>query len=72
MNLGPALTRRRHKRGTFSSVVDLQATIHRDIAGHDADPKPFTSTKTADPLAARGRPGPALDPDVAHLACRIA
>jgi hypothetical protein len=31
-------------------VVDLQAAIHRYIAEHNADPKPFTWTKTADPI----------------------
>ena len=41
-----ALTRRRLKRGSFHSVVDLQAAIHRYIAEHNADPKPFTWTKT--------------------------
>jgi hypothetical protein len=40
-----ALTRRRLKRGSFHSVVDLQAAIHRYIAEHNAVPKPFTWTK---------------------------
>ena len=44
------LTRRRLKRGAFHSVVDLQAAIHRYIAEHNADPKPFTWTKTADQI----------------------
>ena len=44
-----ALTRRRLKRGSFHSIVDLQAAIHRYIAEHNADPKPFTWTKTAGP-----------------------
>lgn len=29
------------------SFVDLQAAIHRYIAEHNADPKPFTWTKPA-------------------------
>ena len=41
------LTRRRLKRGVFHSLVDLQATIHRYLAEHNADPKPFVWT--ADP-----------------------
>src|SRR5688572_9897682 len=41
-----ALTRRRLKRGSFHSVVDLQAAIRRYIAEQNADPKPFTWTKT--------------------------
>jgi transposase len=41
------LTRRRLKRGDFRSVVDLQAAIHRYIAEHNNDPRPFTWTKPA-------------------------
>jgi transposase len=51
-----ALTRRRLKRGAFHSVVDLQAAIHRYIAEHNADPKPFTWTKTADQILAKLNP----------------
>jgi transposase len=40
------LTRRRLKRGVFRSIVDLQAEIHRYIAEHNDDPKPFTWTNT--------------------------
>jgi len=45
-----ALTRRRLKRGIFRSIVDLQAAIHRYLAEHNQDPKPFTWTKTADQI----------------------
>ena len=41
-----ALTRRRLKRGSFHSVVHLQAAINRYIAEHNHDPKPFTWTTT--------------------------
>lgn len=41
------LTKRRLKRGTFLSVVDLQAAINRFVVEHNAEPKPFTWT--ADP-----------------------
>ena len=41
------LTRRRLKRGSFHSIVDLQAAIHRFIEAHNHDPKPFVWT--ADP-----------------------
>jgi hypothetical protein len=34
------LTRRRIRRGSFHWIVDLQAAIRRDIAEHNADPKP--------------------------------
>jgi transposase len=57
-----ALTRRRLKRGVFRSIVDLQAAIHRYIAEHNDDPKPFTWT--ADPdrvLAAISRGNQALE-----------
>ena len=48
-----ALTRRRLKRGSFHSIVDLQAAINRYIAEHNADPKPFTWTKPADQILAK-------------------
>jgi transposase len=48
-----ALTRRRIRRGSFHSIVDLQAAIHRYIAEHNADPKPFTWSKPADPILAK-------------------
>ena len=47
-----ALTRRRIRRGTFSSIVDLQAAINRYLAEHNADPKPFTWT-AADQILAK-------------------
>ena len=43
------LTRRRLKRGVFSSVADLQEAINRFIAEHNENPKPFVWT--ADPHA---------------------
>lgn len=42
-----ALTRRRLRRGSFCSVVDLQAAIHRYIQEHNNDPRPFVWTKPA-------------------------
>ena len=42
-----ALTRKRIRRGSFHSVVDLQAAINRYLAHHNADPKPFVWTKSA-------------------------
>ena len=32
----------RLRRGTFLGVVDLQASINRYVAEHNADPKPKT------------------------------
>lgn len=41
------LSRRRLKRGVFSSVADLQAAINRFVTETNHDPKPFVWT--ADP-----------------------
>jgi len=51
-----ALTRRRLKRGSFHSIVDLQAAINRYIAEHNDDPKPFTWTKTPNQILAKLNP----------------
>jgi transposase len=51
-----ALTRRRLKRGSFYSIVDLQAAINRYIAEHNDDPKPFTWTKTPEQILAKLNP----------------
>jgi hypothetical protein len=56
------LTRRRLKRGVFTSVADLQAAINRFLAETNSDPKPFIWT--ADPkrvLAAVKRGKPTLE-----------
>ena len=50
------LTRRRLKRGVFRSILDLQAAIHRYLAEHNDDPKPFTWTKTAAQILAKLSP----------------
>jgi transposase len=51
-----ALTRRQLKRGSFHSIVDLQAAINRYIAEHNADPKPFTWITTADQIITKLTP----------------
>jgi hypothetical protein len=48
-----ALTRRRIRRGSFHSIVDLQAAISRYIAEHNHDPKPFIWTRPADQILAK-------------------
>src|SRR6202163_1834090 len=51
------LTKRRLKRGTFVGIVDLQAAIHRYVADHNTDPKPFRWKANPDKIiaaAARG------------------
>ena len=50
------LTRRRIRRGSFPSILDLQAAINRYIAEHNADPKPFKWTKPADQILAKLTP----------------
>ena len=48
-----AMTRRRLRRGVFRSLVDLQAAIHRYLAEHNADPKPFVWTATSEKIMAK-------------------
>jgi transposase len=48
-----AMTRRRLRRGIFRSLVDLQAAIHRYLAEHNADPKPFVWTATPEKIIAK-------------------
>ena len=48
-----AMTRRRLRRGVFRSLVDLQAAIHRYLAEHNADPKPFVWTATPEKIIAK-------------------
>jgi transposase len=48
-----ALTRRRIRRGTFHSIVDLQAAINRYLDEHNADPKPFIWTATPASILAK-------------------
>ena len=51
-----AMTRRRLRRGVFRSLVDLQAAIHRYLAEHNADPKPFVWTATPEKIIAKLQP----------------
>jgi transposase len=51
-----AMTRRRLRRGIFRSLVDLQAAIHRYLAEHNADPKPFVWTATPERIMAKLQP----------------
>jgi transposase len=56
------LSKRRLKRGTFRSLVDLQATINRFIAEHNQTPEPFTWRADPDAIiAARKRGFQALE-----------
>src|SRR5207245_3137085 len=46
------LTNKRIRRGVFRSVKDLETAIREYIDVHNADPKPFVWTKTADQILA--------------------
>jgi transposase len=41
------------RRGVFNSVVELEATIANYLASHNAKPKPFVWTKSADVILAK-------------------
>jgi transposase len=47
------LTRKRIRRGTFHSIVDLQAAINRYLAEHNANPKPFVWTASPASILAK-------------------
>jgi hypothetical protein len=46
------LTRKRLRRGSFQSIVDLQAAIKRYLA-HNANPRPFVWTASAASILAK-------------------
>ena len=49
------ITNRRIRRGSYSSVDDLQTAIYDYLGQHNTKPKPFHWTKTADDILARER-----------------
>ena len=49
------ITRKRIRRGAFTSVADLEASIHDYLAAHNVAPKPFVWTKTADTILEKER-----------------
>jgi hypothetical protein len=51
------LTKRRLKRGSFSSLVDLQAAINRYLAQANQDPRPFVWTAEPDSIIEKVRRG---------------
>jgi hypothetical protein len=52
-NFFSKITRQRIRRGVFRSVVDLQAAINAYLAEHNANPKPFVWTKSAEAIQAK-------------------
>jgi transposase len=51
------LAKRRLRRGSFSSLVDLQAAINRYLEQHNTDPKPFVWTAEPDGIIEKVRRG---------------
>jgi hypothetical protein len=49
------ITTKRIRRGTFSSVAELEDAIYDYLLHHNADPKPFVRTKSADDILTRER-----------------
>jgi transposase len=49
------ITRKRIRRGVFTSVAELEAAIRDYLAVHNADPKPFVWTKPPDAILAKER-----------------
>ena len=52
-NFFSTLTRKRIRRGSFHSIVDLQAAINRYLAEHNVNPKPFVWTASAASILAK-------------------
>ena len=52
------ITTKRIRRGTFRSVAELEEAIHDYLDRHNADPKPFVWTKTAERHPRQGAPSP--------------
>ncbi len=52
-NFFSKMTRQRIRRGIFRSVVDLQAAMNAYLAQHNANPKPFVWTKSAQAILAK-------------------
>ena len=44
------MTRQRIRRGFFRSIADLQAAINAYLAEHNASPKPFIWTTSAEAI----------------------
>jgi transposase len=54
------LTKRRLKRGVFHSVLDLNHAIRDYLDAHNADPKPFRWTASADTIISKHQRGKSL------------
>jgi hypothetical protein len=52
-NFFSKMTRQRIRRGVFRSIVDLQTAINAYLAEHNASPKPFVCTQSAEAILAK-------------------
>jgi hypothetical protein len=52
-NFFSKITRQRIRRGVFRSIAELQTAINAYLAEHNASPKPFVWTKSADAILAK-------------------
>ena len=52
-NFFSKMTRQRIRRGVFRSIADLPAAINAYLAEHNASPKPFLWTKSAEAIMAK-------------------
>jgi len=52
-NFFSKMTRQRIRRGVFRSIVDLQSAINAYLAEHNAHPKPFVWTQSANAILAK-------------------
>jgi len=68
-NVFSTLTRKRIRRGSFHSIVDLQAAINRYLAERNANPKPFVWTASAPSILAKLDRSPGASVRVGALAC---
>jgi len=49
------ITTKRIRRGIFRSVIELKEAIHDYVDRHNADPKPFVWTKSAEVILEKER-----------------
>ena len=52
-NFFSKMTRQRIRRGVFRSIVDLQTAINAYLTEHNASPKPFVWTQSAEAILAK-------------------
>src|SRR6202022_4462275 len=52
-NFFSKMTRQRIRRGVFRSIVELQTAINAYLTDHNASPKPFLWTKSAEAILAK-------------------